>query len=71
MARALRTPLALQPRIQDMDGVIRRQQKEIEGLRASMALMRQGGGGSWWNEADIGLKGGSNVISAAQRSRAA
>ncbi len=56
MARALRTPLALQPRIQDMDGVIRRQQKEIEGLRASMALMRTGVGGSWWNEADISLK---------------
>ena len=55
-ARPARAPVALQPRIRDMDAVIRRQQKEIEGLRATMALMRTGVGGSWWSESDISLK---------------
>jgi glycosyltransferase involved in cell wall biosynthesis len=51
-----RLPAALEPRIQDMDGVIRRQRKEIEDLRATLALIRTGGGGAWWNEGDISLK---------------
>ena len=49
-------PVALQPRIRELDAVIRRQGKEIEDLRAAMALMRTGAGGSWWNESDISLK---------------
>ncbi len=51
-----RTPVALQPRIGELDAIVRRQQAEIEGLRASLALIRTGVGGSWWNEADISLK---------------
>ena len=34
--------------------MVRRQQVQIEGLRATVALMRTTGG--WWNEADISLK---------------
>ncbi len=56
MARSARTPVALQPRIGELDAIVRRQQAEIEGLRATLALIRTGAGGSWWNEADISLK---------------
>ena len=30
--RALRAPVALEPRIQEMDRLLRRQRKEIEGI---------------------------------------
>ncbi len=56
MRQTRQGPLALQPRIRNLDAVIRRQQKEIEGLRAAMALIRTGAGGSWWSESDISLK---------------
>jgi glycosyltransferase involved in cell wall biosynthesis len=52
----VRTPVALSPRIGELDAIVRRQQKEIEDLRATMALIRTGVGGSWWNESDISLK---------------
>lgn len=52
----MRRPVALQPRIQELDAIVRRQQAEIESLRAAMTLMRAGAGGSWWNESDISLK---------------
>ncbi len=55
-ARTPVTPVALQPRIQDMDAVIRRQRKEIEDLRAAMTLVRSGAAANGWNEADISLK---------------
>ncbi|WP_174301965.1 glycosyltransferase [Caulobacter sp. S45] len=54
--RTLRAPVALEPRIQEMDRLLRRQRKEIEDLRASLALVRTGQGGGWWNEGDISLK---------------
>ena len=56
MASSARTPVALSPRIGELDAVVRRQQKEIEGLRAAMALMRTGTADSWWSESDISLK---------------
>ena len=56
MGRPVRTLGALGPRIQDMDVVIRRQQKEIEDLRAAMALILSGAAGNWGNESDISLK---------------
>lgn len=56
MPKLTQSPVALQPRIGELDAIVRRQQKEIEGLRAAMALMRTGAGGSWWSESDISLK---------------
>lgn len=56
MAKALvrRSPYALGPRIQELDGIVRRQQAEIEGLRTTLSLTASGGG--WWHEGDISLK---------------
>ena len=56
MTRRAGSPVALQPRIGELDRIVRRQGKEIEDLRATLALIRTGAGGNWWSESDISLK---------------
>ena len=52
----LRAPVAFEPRIQEMDRLLRTQRQEVDNLHALLALIRTGQAGGWWNEGDISLK---------------